>query len=104
MIECSFFKDDKNYIITMDFDDNKMTLLNKNNEMGEFKETYEIEHNGNNLSVSVNGEYLKQALSTFESDYVNLYFEDTPLKPFVIVGCEDVDRTLIQLMLPVRTY
>ncbi|PFJ42784.1 DNA polymerase III subunit beta [Bacillus thuringiensis] len=80
------------------------SLVIDSNQIGIGKVTEEIEiqsFEGDELSISFNGKYLKEAFKNFKGDIVTLQLNG-PMKPVVLL--DNVDKNYLQLILPVRTY
>ena len=91
---------DKN-IIKMHLDSKKM-LLTSSSELGKSEEKIDVEsNNSEKLEISFSSKYMLEALKTIkEEDLLLLMNGDT--KPIVIKSVSD--ESLIQLILPIKTY
>ena len=72
-------------------------------EVGMINEILSFESlTGQDLEISFNPDYMKDALRSFGQANVKLNFTQ-PLRPFTLTPSED-QRDFIQLITPVRTY
>lgn len=78
-------------------------LSGKSAEIGNVEEDVSFRNlEGNNLEISFNPDYMRDALRASVTDSVIMNFTK-PLRPFIInPDKEDVD--FVQLITPVRTY
>ena len=92
---------DKN-IIKMDTDNNELTITSSSNEIGKSEEKVLINKStDNNISISFSAKYMLDALKTFsEEDLIILLNNDS--KPIILKSAKD--ESLIQLILPIKTY
>ena len=95
----------RNNVVTLTLDVGNQTakLSGKSAEIGNVEEDVSFRNlEGNNLEISFNPDYMRDALRASVTDSVIMNFTK-PLRPFVInPDKEDVD--FVQLITPVRTY
>ncbi|MCU7667394.1 DNA polymerase III subunit beta [Bacillus thuringiensis] len=80
------------------------SLVIDSNQIGIGKLTEEIEiqsFEGDELTISFNGKYLKEAFKSFKGDIITIKLNG-PMKPAVLL--DSVDENYLQLILPIRTY
>lgn len=102
---------DRAALLTNEADKNTIKLESKNNiihlfsnipEIGNVEEKLEIKkNNDSNIKIAFSSKYMLEALKTLDSDNVELLFNGE-VKPIVLKKPED--DSLIQLILPIRTY
>ena len=85
-------------------EDGDLQLTSNSPEVGYVEEDVSVDSlEGENLEISFNPDYLRDALNTFECNRVTLKLIST-LRPFVIVPIEaENDYDFIQLITPIRT-
>lgn len=100
----SFIKTDNMSIIRLLINDkDDITITNKSQEIGEFREDMNaISYKGEPLDISFSGNYVMDACRSLKSENVKIKFTGD-MKPFILTKEENEDD-LIQLVLPVRTY
>lgn len=92
---------DKN-IVSLETNENKLIITSSSPEIGKIEEVMSIDViKGENIKISFNARYMMEALRSFKSDYVNIYFNGE-IKPIIIR--EDDNGDLLQLILPIKTY
>lgn len=92
---------DKN-IVKMIVNDNKMIINSFASEIGKVEETLNIESNNKEkLEISFSSKYMIEALKTFKDENILLLL-NSDIKPIIIKSVED--ESLIQLILPIKTY
>lgn len=92
----------KNNVVKLTVDSNKMQITGNSPEVGHVQEDVAFEEfKGDEIEISFNPDYLKQALNTFGVGEIKLKLIST-LRPFVIVPSED-NQEFIQLITPIRT-
>lgn len=80
----------------------KLIVNSSSQEAGKVEEKLDIiTKKGEELKISCSAKYLLEALKTFESETIKLYFNGQ-IKPIIIK--ENDEGTLIQLILPIMTY
>ena len=92
---------DKN-IVKMTLSGKKLIINSYASEIGKVEETIDVECNvENDISVSFSAKYMLEALKTFKDEKIMILLNGD-IKPIVIKSTED--ETLIQLILPIKTY
>lgn len=92
---------DKN-TIKLESKNNQITLFSNIPEIGNVEEKLEITKNSeNNIKIAFSSKYMLEALKALNSDNVELLFNGD-IKPIILKKPED--DSLIQLILPIRTY
>ncbi|MBK0348385.1 DNA polymerase III subunit beta [Aerococcaceae bacterium zg-ZJ1578] len=96
-----------NKTVQMIVENGEVNLFVKGNEMGMVAEEIEIERiEGEEIKVSFNAEYMKDALKAFENADVKIQFQSA-VRPFVIqlaTPSELAYNNLLQLLTPIRTH
>lgn len=89
--------------MTLDVDNQVVKLEGDSPEIGNVEEEVSFKNlEGNNLEISFNPDYLRDALRASITDSIVMNFTQ-PLRPFTVVPGRD-DVNFIQLITPVRTY
>ena len=84
--------------------DNKATLYGNSPEVGTVEEELDLENlEGNDLEISFNPDYLKDALRSFGSNATIEMSFTSALHPFTLRPVADRDN-FVQLITPVRTF
>lgn len=92
---------DKN-IVSLETNGQKLIITSSSPEIGKIEEVMNIEVlKGENIKISFSAKYMMEALKSFNSKYVNIYFNGE-IKPIIIK--EDDNGDLLQLILPIKTY
>ena len=92
---------DKN-IVKMEINTENMKISSFASELGKVEEEVEIKKNNkNNLEISFSARYMLEALRTIKEDKI-LILLNTDVKPIIIKSIKD--ESLIQLILPIKTY
>ena len=112
-VECScmglFEMIDRASLLTSDRDKNtiKLQLSNKeliissnSPEIGKVEEKMSVTSN-DEISISFSSKYMLDAIKSFETDNINLYMNNDS-SPIIIKSSKD--KSLIQLVLPIKTY
>lgn len=94
----------KNNVIKLTVADNHLQLTSNSPEVGYVEEDVVIESTeGEEIEISFNPDYLRDALNTFDSTRATLKLIST-LRPFVIVPVDAAnDHDFVQLITPIRT-
>jgi len=94
----------KNNIVKLTIEDGHLQLTSNSPEVGYVEEDVAVKTlDGDDLEISFNPDYLRDALNTFEGNQVTLKLIST-LRPFVIVPANaEEDYDFIQLITPIRT-
>lgn len=89
-------------IVKMESKDNKLVISSFASEIGRVEEVINIEKNdGSNIGISFSAKYMMEALKTFDDNELTILL-NSEVKPIVIKSAKD--ETLIQLILPIKTY
>ncbi len=92
---------DKN-IVKFECENNEVIVSSNSPEIGKVEEEIDVEkNNDNNIKIAFSSKYMMDALRTIESKDVILCF-NTDIKPIIIKDAKD--KTLLQLILPIKTY
>lgn len=95
----------RNNVVNLDLDteNGKVKLTGNSAEIGNVEEEVSFKNlQGDNLSISFNPDYLRDALRASVTDCVVMKFTQ-PLRPFTVTPNKD-DVHFIQLITPVRTF
>ena len=94
--------DKEKNIVTLETNGNTMILKSSSVEIGRVEEKMIVEKNNNeDIKISFSAKYMMEALKSFSTESVDLYFVGE-IKPILVKSIED--ETLTQLVLPIRTY
>ena len=97
-----FMRTDGFAIIRLQCSKNEVILSNKSQEIGEFKQPIPVaKYEGADLDISFSGKYVYDAVRALDCNTVTVKFTGE-MKPFVL--CNPEDDSILQLVLPVRTY
>lgn len=96
-----FIKNDNMAVDRLQCSENEVVLTNKSQEIGESRESLAAKFEGEPLDISFSGNYVMDAAKALKGQTVVIQFTGE-MKPFILTN-ED-DHTIIQLVLPVRTY
>lgn len=89
-------------IVKMETHDNDLMITSFSSEIGKTEETIAIEKNeGANVTISFSAKYMMDALKTIDDSEL-VVFLNSEIKPIVIKSAKD--ETLVQLILPIKTY
>ncbi len=89
-------------IISLETKENKMVITSSSPEIGKIEEVMNIQViKGENIKISFSARYMMDALKSFNSKEITLYFNGD-IKPIIIK--EDDNGDLLQLILPIKTY
>lgn len=92
----------KNNVVKLTVQSDQLQLTGNSPEVGHVQEVIDFENfEGEEMEISFNPDYLKDALRTFGTGEIKLKLIST-LRPFVIVPSED-NQEFIQLITPIRT-
>lgn len=94
----------KNNVVKLIIEDGKVELTSNSPEVGFVEEDVQFKSvSGENIEISFNPDYLRDALNTFDGGEATLKLIST-LRPFVIVPTEaDNNTNFVQLITPIRT-
>ena len=94
--------DKEKNIVTLETNGNTMILKSSSVEIGRVEEKMIVEKNNNeDIKISFSAKYMMEALKSFSTESVDLYFVGE-IKPILVKSIED--DSLTQLVLPIRTY
>ncbi len=80
-----------------------MTIYGNSPDVGNVEEDLEPKNlEGNQLEISFNPDYMKDALRSFSQSTINIDFTSA-LRPFTLTPTEDSD-SFVQLITPIRTF
>ncbi|MED1865284.1 DNA polymerase III subunit beta [Fictibacillus nanhaiensis] len=101
---CLFAGEWKNNNITLSIKDHKLCISSGSSEMGNIQELQEINDfsGDNDLKVSIDGHFLKEALHTIKDEEINMKFNGS-MRPIVIESTHQKSRYL-HLISPVRSF
>ncbi|KRN09228.1 DNA polymerase III subunit beta [Liquorilactobacillus mali] len=89
--------------LALDTENQKATIYSNSPEIGNVEEELKFQRlSGNDIEISFNPDYMKDALRSFGQSTITISF-NAPLRPFTLVPSEDQEH-FIQLITPVRTY
>ncbi len=92
---------DKN-IVSLETNGQKLVITSSSPEIGKIEEVMNIDViKGANIKISFSAKYMMEALRSFNSEEVTIYFNGE-IKPIIIK--EDDNGDLLQLILPIKTY
>lgn len=92
---------DKN-IVKFECEENEVTVSSNSPEIGKVEEKINVEKNNeNNIKIAFSSKYMMDAIKTIESKNVILNFNNE-VNPIIIL--DEEDDTLLQLILPIKTY
>lgn len=98
----SLLSTDRNNIVKLSLNADKVEISSRSQEIGSVVETISnYEYEGGNLDISFSAQYISEAIKAIGSNDVDICLNGE-MKPFVIKNKED--DSIIQLVLPVRTY
>ena len=98
----SLFASDASNIVKLTMRENNVQITSKSQEIGSVEEDlHTATFAGNPLNISYSAKYVTDAIRSIGSNQIKIYFVGD-MKPFIIKNEED--ESLIQLVLPVRTY
>ncbi len=94
----------KNNVVKLTIEDGEVELTSNSPEVGFVEEDVQFESvSGDDIEISFNPDYLRDALNTFDGGEVTLKLIST-LRPFVIIPAEaDNNHNFVQLITPIRT-
>lgn len=89
--------------ITVDPDKKSVTIYGNSPDVGNVEEDLEPKTvEGNELEISFNPDYMKDALRSFGQATINIDFTSS-LRPFTLTPTEE-SESFIQLITPIRTF
>lgn len=96
-----FIKNDNMSINRLQCSTDEVILTNKSQEIGESHETLNATFTGEPLDISFAANYVMEAAKVLKGETIKIQFT-SEMKPFIL--SDDEDSTIMQLVLPVRTY
>ena len=90
---------DKN-TIKLDLNKKKMIISSNSPEIGRVEEKMDVSSNGE-ISISFSSKYMLDCIKSFETEKITLYMNNDN-SPIIIKSSED--DSLVQLVLPIKTY
>jgi len=98
----SLLSSDRNNIVKLSLNSDKVEISSRSQEIGSVVEKISsYEYEGNKLDISFSAQYIIDAIKAIGSNDVELSLNGE-MKPFIVKNRED--DSIIQLVLPVRTY
>ena len=98
----SLLSSDGNNIVKLSMNNDRVELSSRSQETGSVVEKIgNYEFSGNKLDISFSAQYIQDAIKAIGSNEVELSFT-SEMKPFIVKNKED--NSVVQLVLPVRTY
>lgn len=89
-------------IVKFECENNEITISSNSPEIGKVEERLEVnKNNDNNIKIAFSSRFMMDALKTIESKNVILKFNND-VQPIIIL--DEQDDTLLQLILPIKTY
>lgn len=101
----SFIRNDNMMIVRLQINTkDDITLTNKSQEIGESHEELAAEsYEGEPLDISFSGNYVSDAAKILTTENIVISFTGE-MRPFILSNDRDGDQSILQLVLPVRTY
>lgn len=98
----SFLKSDGYWTVKLEASQDGVIISSKAQEIGSSEETIvPLDYKGGSLRISFSGRYLIEGLKSFKSDTVKLSFVGE-MAAFILQN--DSDPSIVQMILPVRTF
>lgn len=96
-------REERNNIVRFSADESKVIEISSNSpEVGKVEELLEAsELSGEELKISFSAKYMMDALKAIDGQDVSIHFTGA-MRPFILKSVDD--DTILQLILPVRTY
>lgn len=95
----SLFSNQKSKGVTLNLSNNSMEISSNNPELGDARETIEVEYNGKDLRIGFNAKYILDVLSSIHDDTVQMQFNDQ-LSPGLVRPINDESYTCV--VMPMR--
>ena len=90
------------YFVRLTASKNGIMISSKSQDVGSYSGNLNVESwSGDDLDITFSGKYVQDAIRTLESSNVCIRFAGD-MKPFIITSLDD--KSVLQLVLPVRTY
>lgn len=98
----SLMRNDGVYFVKLVGNEDSVTISSKADDIGSYSGSINIESwTGQPLSITFSGRYILEAIRTLEASTIKISFSGD-MRPFVITSLDD--NSVLQLVLPVRTY
>ena len=97
----TFIRSDNMSINRLQCSENEVILTSKSQEIGESRENLDCTFKGNDLDISFSGNYVIDAARALRGENITVNFSGD-MRPFVLK--DEDDESVIQLVLPLRTY
>ena len=97
----TFIRSDNMSINRLQCCENEVILTSKSQEIGESRENLDCSFKGNDLDISFSANYVIDAARALRGENIAINFSGD-MRPFVLK--DEDDETVIQLVLPLRTY
>ena len=97
----TFIKNDNMTINRLSLSEHEVILSNRSQEIGESTETLAAVFKGEPLEISFSGSYVMAAARALRGNDIKISFTGE-MKPFIMTSSDD--DSVLQLVLPVRTY
>lgn len=95
-------KDERNNIVRFSTEDKMIEISSNSPEIGKVEELVEtIEISGEELKISFSAKYMMDALRAIDGQDIEIQFTGA-MRPFILKSVDD--DSILQLILPVRTY
>lgn len=95
-------KDDRNNIVRFSTEDKMIEISSNSPEIGKVEELVEaIKIDGEELKISFSAKYMMDALRAIDGQDIEIQFTGA-MRPFILKSVDD--DSILQLILPVRTY
>ena len=89
-------------IVKFECENNEITISSNSPEIGKVEERLEVnKNNDKSIKIAFSSRFMMDALKTIESKNVILKFNND-VQPIIIL--DEKDDTLLQLILPIKTY
>ena len=84
----------------MELGNRELVISSNSPEIGKVKEKINVE-NTDNISISFSSKYMLEAIKSFNSEKIHLLMNNDN-SPIIIKS--DAEKSLVQLVLPIKTY
>jgi len=95
----NLFTEDMFHAIKMEITDNQILLTSQNSDYGSAKDEFEVEYNGDQLSLGFNCRYFMDTLQIIEGEYVNASIKSDE-SPCLITS--DDDNGFLSVIMPMK--
>ena len=97
----TFIRSDNMAVNRLQCSSDEIILTSKSQEIGESRENLDATFTGEDLDISFSGNYVIDAAKALRGDNITINFSGD-MRPFVLK--DEDDETVLQLVLPLRTY